>query len=254
MMNNENQISRQTKLFGFIGEHAGVSRFSAVINKSFKENSDDFMMIPMNIREDDFYFTLSNMKQSHVDGSVISSEFTEKTVELLDEASGLVKRSGMCDIVFKEGDKLKGDVFSVRVLLEKLKDVGATKIALIGTQPYAKVFSLMACGFAVSYFNDDLETLMKFCDDMELRDADVNRIASGMSVDLSSFDAILDFSDLDSLDMIEKLAPYCFDMKNSKQYSAIKTKASQLESTYIGYDDMIDELTQQAYKLIIKGK
>ena len=95
---------------------------------------------------------------------------------------------------------------------------------------------------------------MKFCDDMELRDADVNRIASGMSVDLSSFDAILDFSDLDSLDMIEKLAPYCFDMKNSKQYSAIKTKASQLESIYIGYDDMIDELTQQAYRLITKGK
>ena len=254
MMNNENQISRQTKLFGFIGEHAGVSRFSAVINKVFKENSDDTMMIPMNIREDDFYFTLSNMKQSHVNGSVISSEFTQQIVELLDEASGLVKRSGMCDIVFKEGEKLRGDVFSVRVLLEKLKDVGATKIALIGTQPYAKVFSLMACGFTISYFNDDLESLMKFCDEMELQDADINRIATGMSVDLSTYDAILDFSDLESFDMIEKLPAYCFDMKNSKQYSAIKTKALQLESIYIGYDDMIDELTQQAYRLIIKGK
>ena len=37
MMNNANEISKQTKLFGYIGENAGVSRFSAVINKMFKE-------------------------------------------------------------------------------------------------------------------------------------------------------------------------------------------------------------------------
>jgi len=253
MMNNENQISRQTKLFGFIGEHAGVSRFSTVLNKSFKENSDDAMMIPMNIREDDFYFTLSNMKQSQLNGSIISSEYTQQVVELLDSSSGLVKRSGMCDIVFKEGDTLRGDIFSIRVLLERLKDIGATKIAMIGTNPYAKVFSLMACGFTLSYFNDDLESLMSFSQEMELRDADMNRIAAGMSIDLSAYDAVLDFSDLSNFDMIEKLPHYCFDMKNAKQYSSIKTRASQLESTYIGYDDMIDSLTQQAYRLIIKG-
>jgi len=221
-----------------------------VLNKMFKQNTDDVMMIPMNIREDDFFFTLSNMKQSHVNGAVISNEYVQKTVEILDEASGLVKRSGMCDIVFKEGDKLRGDIFSIRVLLEKLKDIGATKIAVIGIEPYAKVISLMACGFQVSYFNDDLESLMKFCQEMELQDADINRIASDMSVDFSSFDAVLDFSDLSSLDMVEKLAPFCFDMKNSKEYSSLKTRASQLDTKYIGYDDMIDELATQAYKLI----
>lgn len=250
MMNNENQISTQTKLFGFIGEHAGVSRFSASLNKMFKANSDDTMMIPMNIREDDLFFTLSNMKQSHVNGAVISNEYVSQSVEILDEASGLVKRSGMCDIVFKEGNKLRGDVFSIRVLLEKLKDLRATKIAVIGTGPYAKVFSLMACGFAVSYFNDDLEELMKFSDEMELNNPDVNRIADGMSVDLSLFDAVLDFSDLENFDMVEKLSQYSFDMKNTKEYSALKTRANKLESAYIGYDDMIEALTAQAYRLI----
>ena len=250
MMNNENQISTQTKLFGFIGEHAGVSRFSASLNKMFKANSDDVMMIPMNIREDDLFFTLSNMKQSHVNGAVISNEYVSQSVEILDEASGLVKRSGMCDIVFKEGNKLRGDVFSIRVLLEKLKDLRATKIAVIGIGPYAKVFSLMACGFAVSYFNDDLEELMKFSDEMELSNADINRIADGMSVDLSLFDAVLDFSDLENFDMVKNLSQYSFDMKNTKEYSALKTRANKLETLYIGYDDMIEELTAQAYRLI----
>ena len=253
MMNNENQISRKTKLFGYIGEHAGVSRFSALLNKEFKANSDDTMMIPMNIREDDFFFTLSNMKKSHVDGAIISNEYVTKSVEILDVASDLVKRTGMCDIVFIDGDKLRGDVFTTRVLLEKLKDIGATKIAVIGTNNHAKAFSLMACGFQLSFFYDNLEELMSFCDEMELRNADVNRIAHGMDTDFSSFDAVLDFSDLANLDMITKLAPYNFDMKNSKEYSNLKTKASHLDSKYVGYDDMIEELTAQAYRIINKG-
>ena len=253
MINNENQISKKTKLFGFIGEHAGVSRFSALMNKSFKAASDDTMMIPMNIREDDFFFTLSNMKKSHVDGAVISNEYITKSVEILDSKSGLVERTGMCDIVFKDGEKLHGDLFVTRVLLEKLKDLEATKIALIGTSSHAKAFSLMACGFQVSYFNDSLEELMTFCNEMELLNPDVNRIADGMDTDLSTFDAVLDFSDLASLDMISALAPYNFDMKNSKEYSSLKTRASHLDSKYIGYDNMIEEITAQAYRIINKG-
>ena len=254
MMNNDNQISKQTTLFGFIGEHAGVSRLSALCNKKFKSNANDVMMIPMNIREDDLFFTVSNMKKSHVNGAIISNEYVTQTVELLDNASGLVKRSGMCDIVFKEGETLRGDIFVTRVLLEKLKDLGISKVAMIGISSHAKAFSLMACGFQVSYFYDSLEELMSFCNEMELSNPDVNRIASGMETDLSTYDAVLDFSDLNSLEMIDKLASYNFDMKNTKEYSALKTRANQLDMNYIGYDDMIEELSEQAYRLITKGK
>lgn len=252
MMNDANEISHQTKLFGFIGEHAGSSRFSAVINKMFKANESDTMMIPMNIRSDDFFFTLSNMKKSHVNGAIISNEYVRKSVEIIDEASGLVKRSGMCDIVFREGEKLRGDIFSTRVLLEKLKDLSISKIALIGTNPHAKAFSLMACGFQLSYFNESLEELMGFCDEMELSSPDINRISGSMSVDFSGFDALLDFSNLDNFNMAEKLALYNLDMKNAKEYSALKLRASQLGAKYIGYDDMLEELTTQAYRLIDK--
>ena len=253
MMNDDNQISKQTTLFGYIGEHAGVSRFSALCNKSFKKNSDDVMMIPMNIREDDFFFTVSNMKKSHVNGAIISNEYITKTPEILDNASSLVEKTGMCDIVFKEGETLRGDIFVTRVLLEKLKDLGISKVAVIGISAHAKAFALMACGFNVSYFYDSLEELMEFTQEMELSNADVNRIASGMEIDFSEYDAVLDFSDIEKLDMVLKLAPYNLDMKNKKEYSGLKTRASHLDATYIGYDDMVEELTAQAYRLIVKG-
>jgi shikimate 5-dehydrogenase len=252
-MNNSNEISRQTRLFGYIGENAGVSRFSAVINKMFKANGDDVMMIPMNIREDDLYFTVANMKKSHVNGAVISNEYVNDIIEILDESSDMVKKTGMCDIVFKEGEKLRGAVFTSRVLTEYLKDIRASKIAVIGVNPHAKAFSFLSCGFNVSYFNENLEELMKLTEEVELKDADLNRIASSMSLDFSDFDALLDFSDFNSLEMIEKFPLLSLDMKNTKEFSALKKRAGELNSKYISYDDMIDKLTAQAYKLITKG-
>lgn len=252
MMNDANQISKQTKLFGYIGEEAGVSRFSAIINKMFKSNSDDVMMIPMNIREDDLYFTVSNMKKSHVNGAIISSEYVNKIPEILDSASGMVKRSGMCDIVYKDGETLKGDIFSIRVLSEHLKDILASKVAIIGVNPYAKAFSFLACGFEVSYFNENLEELMEFTQEVELPTADINRIARDMSVDLSSYDVVLDFSLMNTLSMIEKLPKTSIDMKNNKQFSALKARAIELGAEYTSYDDLLDKLTQKAYQEIIK--
>ncbi len=74
-----------------------------------------------------------------------------------------------------------------------------------------------------------------------------------MSLDFSDFDALLDFSDFNSLEMIEKFPLLSLDMKNTKEFSALKKRAGELNSKYISYDDMIDKLTAQAYKLITKG-
>lgn len=254
MMNNANEISRQTKLFGFIGEEAGVSRFSAIMNKKFKANSDDTMMIPMNIREDDLYFTVSNMKKSHVNGAVISNEYVHKIVDILDEASSLVKRSGMCDIVFKEDEKLRGDIFSTRVLTEHLKDLLVSKVAIIGTNHHAKAFSFLACGFHISYFDEDLEKLMAFTQEVELHNPDLNRISKDMRLDFSGFDAVLDFSNMSSLSMINSLAKFNFDMKNKKELSALKQRANELNAVYTSYDDIIDKLCDRAYKTMKEYK
>jgi len=39
-------------------------------------------------------------------------------------------------------------------------------------------------------------------------------------------------------------------MKNSKEFSNLRKRASELGSIYIGYDDMIDEFTKYTYLLI----
>ena len=252
MMNEKDELKNSSKAFGYIGEHAGSSRFSAVLNKTFKEKVTDAMIFPMNIREDDLYFTVSNMKQSKLDGAVISNEYVTQVVDILDEASNMVKRSGMCDIIFKEGESLRGDIFSTRVLTEHLKDILVSKVAIIGTNHHAKAFSFLACGFNVSYYNENLEELMEFTQEVDLHDADINRIAKDMSLDFSAFDAVLDFSNMSSLSMIEKLPKFNFDMKNSKEFSVLKQCANELNAEYISSDDIIDKLCAKAYTAIIK--
>ena len=52
--------------------------------------------------------------------------------------------------------------------------------------------------------------------------------------------------------MIEKLPKFNFDMKNNKEFSALKQRASELNTEYISYDDIIDKLCARAYTAIIK--
>jgi len=254
MMNNGNEISHHTKLYGFIGEESGQSSISAMLNKKFKTNNKDAMMIPMNIREDDLYFTVVNMKKSHVNGALISNEYVESVVEILDECSDAVKESGMCDILVRDGEKLIGDILFADVLVKFLKDKNVNKIALLGTNNYAKAFSSVVDRFEVSFYDENLESLMSFVNDMQIKDADINRIAEGMEVDLSGFDAVLDFSDLSSLGMILKTSNINIDMKQKKKFSALKQRANELESTYYGFNDLLDELSDGVFEFFKNKK
>ena len=107
-MNADDSISRGTTLFGLIAESASTNRLFVLVNKMIKENETDSMIIPMNIREDDFYFTLSNMKKSHVNGAYIAEEFQSSAVELLDSKEEEVAVYNRCDFVVREGEKLHG--------------------------------------------------------------------------------------------------------------------------------------------------
>jgi shikimate 5-dehydrogenase len=125
-MNAENIISKKTKLFGLIGEKAGTNNIFAMINRLIKANSVDAMIIPMNIREDDFYFTVANMKKSHVDGAYIEEEFQTSVLDLLDYKDEIVTVYNRCDFIVKEGETLRGfllqknDVSSKEELAQKI--------------------------------------------------------------------------------------------------------------------------------------
>ena len=248
-MNDGNEISHQTKLYGFIGEFAGQSSLSATLNKLLKTNNKDAMMIPMNIREDDFYFTVANMKKSHVNGAVISNEYVRDVVEILDDKSEVVQSSGMCDILVRDGEKLIGDVVFADVLVDFLKEQGVMKIALIGINHYAKAFAKKCpSSLHVSHFNDDLEALMRFTNDMGIDNADINRIADGMNIDFSKYNAVIDFSDLDTLNMVNKFSNINIDIKQKKQLSALKIRANELGANYIGFDDILNEFSNGIFE------
>ncbi|MDD2652823.1 MAG: hypothetical protein PHX44_07220 [Sulfurimonas sp.] len=250
MMNDANEISHHTMLYGFIGESAGQSSFSATLNKLFKANNKNAMMIPMNIREDDFYYTLVNMKKSHVNGALLAREYTKSIIEILDDASDRVKLSGVCDIVVRDGQKLFGDVIFASVLADVLKKRGAKKIALLGVNGYAKAFCLAAEGFEISYFYDDLEALMQFVVQMQRENADINRIASGMQVNLASYDAVIDFSDFESLDMVCSLSAVNLDINGKKEPSVLRTRAGELGVSYKGFDDVLEETAQEVFEFL----
>ncbi len=250
MMNNANEISHHTMLYGFIGENAGQSSLCATMNKLFKANNKNAMMIPMNIREDDFYYTLVNMKKSHVNGALLAREYTKSVVEILDDASEIVKSSGVCDMVVRDGQKLFGDLVFPSALVSVLKKREVKKIALIGINGYAKAFSLAADGLEVSYFYDDLEALMQFVLQMQRQNADVNRIAEGMGVEFGGYDAVLDFSDFESLDMVRSLGGLNLDMKGKKEPSVLKARAEELGVSYIGFDAMLEEMTQEIFRFL----
>jgi shikimate 5-dehydrogenase len=118
MMNDDNSITTQTLLYGFIAENAHSNRFSAIVNKLFKGNSVNAMCIPMNIRPDDVTFTISQMRSSKLNGAMISTEYQEEVFGLLDHASALVQDHGYCDFIRIVNGELIGDLI-MPMALEK---------------------------------------------------------------------------------------------------------------------------------------
>jgi shikimate 5-dehydrogenase len=117
-MNANDAIKQQTKLYGLIAQSASTNRLFVMLNKEIQKNNADAMMIPMNIRSDDFYFTLINMKKSHVNGAYIAHEYQEEIVDILDEADEFVEVYGKCDFVVREGERLLGTYLEKNGMLQ----------------------------------------------------------------------------------------------------------------------------------------
>ena len=116
MMNNDNSITVETKLFGFIAEEAHSNRFSSMVNKLFKENGVNAMVIPMNIRSDDILFTLSQMRHSKLSGAIIASEYQAEAMSVVDTASEDAKTEGLSDLIWIEEGRLHGELIMPEAL------------------------------------------------------------------------------------------------------------------------------------------
>lgn len=246
-MNEANQIGRQTKLFGFIAEEAQQNRFSVSINRLFKAAGDDAMMIPMNIREDDFYFTLSNMREAQLSGAFIAAEYQKGAAEIVDSQSELSQLCGACDVVVVREKKLIGDFIAVQSLFDLLDERGAKKIAVIGGGALAKAIAVANKHYSVAFYHEYIESLMTMGEAVA-KEIDINRLMQ--ESDLSVYDAVIDASTAESLAMVKQLPGLCIDLKNAKEYSPLRQRASELGCEYIGYEALLERLTQNAYNYI----
>lgn len=122
MMNNDNSITVETSLFGFIAEEAHSNRFAVTVNKLFKSKGINAMVIPMNIRPDDLTFTVSQMRHSKLNGALIASEYQEEAFGLLDRATPLCVERGVCDLILVEESQLAGDYIIDRALQHYAED------------------------------------------------------------------------------------------------------------------------------------
>lgn len=134
-MNNDNSITAETKLFGFLAENAQSSRFAVSVNKLFKASAVNAMVIPMNIRPDDVAFTISQMRSSKLNGAVIANEYQAEAFGLLDEATEASAAEGYCDFIRIEEGRLIGNLITPAAL-EKYAEEFAEDIALMATSRY----------------------------------------------------------------------------------------------------------------------
>ena len=246
-MNEANQIGLQTKLFGFIAEEAQQNRLSVSINRLFKEAGNDAMMIPMNIRKDDFFYTLSNMRDAQLSGAFIGAEYQKEAAQIVDSRSELSTLCGACDVVLVKEKKLIGDFLAVQSLFELFDELGVRKIAVIGSGSLAKAIAVKNEHYNIAYYHEYIESLMKMSEALSI-EIDINRLTQ--SCDLSQYDAVIDASNAESLSMIAKLPPLSVDLKSDKEFSPLRQIADELGSDYIGYALMLEHLTQNAYNYI----
>ena len=244
-MNEHNGIGRQTDLYGYIAEEAQQNRLSVSMNRLFKAANDDAMMIPMNIREDDFYFTLSNMREAQLKGTFIGSEFVKSASEIVDEQSELAERCGACDVVLVKEKKLIGDYIALQSVYGLLEEYGAKKVAVIGSGTLAKALALSNTEYELFFYHEFIESLMTLSQEVDI---DINRLNA--ESDLSQYDAVIDASTIETLSMLTTLPELCIDLKNSRQVSALRQRATELGVTYQGYEEQLARMTQNSYDYI----
>ena len=246
-MNEANQIGRQTRLFGYIAEEAQQNRFSVSLNRLFKAAGDDAMMIPMNIRADDFYFTLSNMRDAQLSGAFIGAEYQKEAVQIVDNKSELSQLCGACDVVLVKDKKLSGDFIAVQSLFELFDEKGVKNIAVIGAGTLAKAIAVKNEHYRIAFYHEYIESLMSMSESLS-KEIDINRLIK--DVDLSQYDVVIDASTAESLSMIASLPALSIDLKSDREYSPLRQMAGELGSDYIGYALMLEHLTQNAYNYI----
>ncbi len=257
-MNDDNVIDTQSFLFGFLAEYAQQNRFSVTLNRYFKDNGDNAMCIPMNIRPDDIYFTVAGLREAKLNGVALASEYVEGVMEQLNHQSDEVKACGFCDtIIVKEGE-LYGELASGRAICSLLKQKAVSRLAILGSGKLAKSILMHIQDSGIKelvLLNDRVESCMKLMQEhtkeLDGITVDIDRAVEDVEIDLSSYDGFINAT---------PSAPKLTKINKDTVLIDLKMDSNLADYAAVYGADFIDNtqyskvLAQTNYNIWIKGK
>jgi len=115
------EIKPDTGLCTILGHNAQTGYVRKYFNKIMKHNGINATAIALNITDEHFDFTMSNVGQSKVDKMMIEKEFQEKAIHYCDSLDETSQREGRVDFIEVEDGKVKGFCFDdeARKLFDK---------------------------------------------------------------------------------------------------------------------------------------
>ncbi|HFU77170.1 MAG TPA: hypothetical protein ENK98_09165 [Epsilonproteobacteria bacterium] len=102
------EIKPDTGLCTIIGYNAQTGYMRRYFNKIMKHNSKNATAIALNISDEHFDFTMSNVGESKVDKMMIEREFSTKALAYCEDIDACAKREGRVDFIEVEEAKVYG--------------------------------------------------------------------------------------------------------------------------------------------------
>ena len=102
------EIKPDTKLCTILGHNAQTGYMRKYFNKIMKHNGLNATAIALNIKDEDFDFTMSNVGESRVDMMMIEREFGEKALHYCESLNDCAKENGRVDFVEVKERKVYG--------------------------------------------------------------------------------------------------------------------------------------------------
>lgn len=111
------EIKPDTALCTILGYNAQTGASRKYLTKILKDNGLNATAIALNVKEEHFDFTMSNVGQSKVDKMIIEQEFGSRAVSYCDTLDEAAKRHNRVDFIEVEAGKIKGYCFDDAVLV-----------------------------------------------------------------------------------------------------------------------------------------
>jgi hypothetical protein len=102
------EIKPDTGLCTILGHNAQTGYMRKYFNKIMKHNGINATAIALNITDEHFDFTMSNVGQSKVDKMMLEREFGEKAVHYCQSLNSCADRVGRVDFIEVENSEIKG--------------------------------------------------------------------------------------------------------------------------------------------------